>query len=649
MAVMHFRTATLAMDKGDNITADREYRKVLELVRDYPPALRRLSYVTKDVGEAITLARKALSLQNHPYNRIALVQALLRGSAYASKVEAHKLALVVAKELPDEVESHVLLCQSSLATEKLYDFKQGLVNLKRLAPGSLAAHYFAGIEAAWEERWVEAEREILRARELGLPADLAEEILEKSGIRSHAQTFRLARTAFHIFIGWGAILILLLLTGMILSKITLAAVEGLDPKGSATDAGGARWIRGAYTFVLGVTSIYFYISLPVVILLVIAAGGGIIYGFYAIGRIPIKLVAIVVILMLATIWAMLKSLFVRPKDEDPGERLEEKDAPRLFETLREVSKEVGTAMVDIVFIVPDADIAVFERGSLWKRLMGRTEKCLILGLGVLDGMTQLQLKAILAHEFGHLNNKDTSGGSLALHVRRSIHASANALAESGAAKWYNPAWLFYNAFYRIFLRISQGASRLQEVMADRFAALLYGVKAFAQGLTHAIKRSIEFNVTANVEISQAEKEGRKVRNLYSLPFPQEWPEPKKAEDPEAETEEPGNKETVDKKAEDKEAEQAEQEKSPVEVVEEQFREAMKSPTSPYDSHPAPQKRIEWVERMGDVRQLEDDRQPAWDLLEDSQALQEKLSLKYHDDLVQYWTMLAMAQAEAEAN
>jgi hypothetical protein len=45
------------------------------------------------------------------------------------------------------------------------------------------------------------------------------------------------------------------------------------------------------------------------------------------------------------------------------------------------------------------------------------------------------------------------------------------LAESGAAAWYNPAWLFLNAFHRIFLRISQGASRLQEVRADRVGCL----------------------------------------------------------------------------------------------------------------------------------------------------------------------------------
>jgi hypothetical protein len=38
----------------------------------------------------------------------------------------------------------------------------------------------------------------------------------------------------------------------------------------------------------------------------------------------------------------------------------------------------------------------------------------------------------------------------------------------------NPAWWFATGFYRIFLRVSQGAARLQEILADRRAAEAYG-------------------------------------------------------------------------------------------------------------------------------------------------------------------------------
>ena len=57
----------------------------------------------------------------------------------------------------------------------------------------------------------------------------------------------------------------------------------------------------------------------------------------------------------------------------------------------------------------------------------------------------------------------------------------------GAAVW-SPAWWFVRGFYMLFLRISQGASRLQEVMADRWAAFSYGAQAFESGLRHALGR-----------------------------------------------------------------------------------------------------------------------------------------------------------------
>jgi len=93
-------------------------------------------------------------------------------------------------------------------------------------------------------------------------------------------------------------------------------------------------------------------------------------------------------------------------------------------------------------------------------------------------------KAVLAHEYGHLSNRDTAGGGFALAVRRSLTTAAVGLAERGVATWYNPAWLFLTGFNRVFLRISQGASRLQETLADRWAASAYGARYFEQGLRH---------------------------------------------------------------------------------------------------------------------------------------------------------------------
>ena len=52
-------------------------------------------------------------------------------------------------------------------------------------------------------------------------------------------------------------------------------------------------------------------------------------------------------------------------------------------------------------------------------------------------------------------------------------------------------------------------------VADRSAAQIFGVDAFVQGLTHVIKRTIEFDLITDMEVHQARYENRELRNLYT--------------------------------------------------------------------------------------------------------------------------------------
>ena len=61
---------------------------------------------------------------------------------------------------------------------------------------------------------------------------------------------------------------------------------------------------------------------------------------------------------------------------------------------------------------------MFERGGVLRQVRGKSERCLVLGAAVLDGMRVRGLKAILAHEYGHFHNEDTAGGGFALAVAR---------------------------------------------------------------------------------------------------------------------------------------------------------------------------------------------------------------------------------------
>jgi Zn-dependent protease with chaperone function len=186
---------------------------------------------------------------------------------------------------------------------------------------------------------------------------------------------------------------------------------------------------------------------------------------------------------------------------------------------RAVAAKVDTRPVDEIWLTPGTDLAVFERGSKRARMSDRARRALLLGAGVLDGFGQTAFQAVLAHEYGHFSHRDTAGGDVALRVQNGMYKFAIALAEAGYAVWWNMAFQFLRIYNFIFRRISHGATRLQEVLADRVAIQRFGFDAFKQGLTHVIRKSVVFSHTLNLEINDAIECQRPLANLYALPEP----------------------------------------------------------------------------------------------------------------------------------
>jgi Zn-dependent protease with chaperone function len=348
-----------------------------------------------------------------------------------------------------------------------------------------------------------------------------------------------------------------------------------------------RLVRTLYSIVIWITSLHFYISIPLLILVMVAVTGGTLYLYFVIGRIPLYLVLAVGLAALYILFSVIRSVLVRVEDREPGRSLPRDEARLLWGTAEEVAERVGTRPVQAIYITPGAEIVILERGGLLKKLRGAGQRCLILGLGALPGMTQGQFKAILAHEYGHFTNRDTAGGKLAVRVRASVYRMAYSMTTTGQAHWYNPVWWFVNGFYRVFLRITLGASRLQEILADRFAAMSYGVHDFVDGLTHIARQSLAFEMRASREIEQATEQRRGLLNLYTL--------------------------------------------SPLESnsqgeLETKVQEVMSQPTSPYDSHPAVRERIELVKQLQASEKVgPGNQEPVWGLLPSADVLQSEMT------------------------
>jgi Zn-dependent protease with chaperone function len=398
-----------------------------------------------------------------------------------------------------------------------------------------------------------------------------------SGSLQSAQPFYLRwwKPALWILAAWFGAFGILFILGVILSKAAVHAAEEPLTDLSANASGLSSGVRRMYAAVLGLSSVFYYLSLPIVMLLVLGSAGGLVYGFFALGRIPIKLVILIVIVGGISIWSMLKSLFVRPSDDDPGTKVELEREPRLRQVLDEVAAKIGTHAVDNVYLTPGTEVAVMERRR-------KKERCLILGIAALDGLAMRPFKAVLGHEYGHFTNRDTAGGAFALSVRNSISATAIGIAQGGAAAWYNPAWLFVNAFHRVFLRISEGASRLQEVLADRWAVFAYGAQAFEDGLRHIVERGVRFDAHVGATLKEVVDSKVPLANLYTYT--------------------PAN---------------------PTTDVTDAIEEALNRKSSAYDSHPAPADRFKLVHALPQppIAAEPDDAMPAWSLFTDPLAIQ----------------------------
>ena len=522
-AVETFKAATIAFDKGEMEEAARLYEEVTKQAPEFDPALRRLGGALVSLGrsqEGMSYLGKALKLKRSPENLGAMALYLAYpGDQLTQNNADRERALVMAREAfknstDDDPYYAILLGRLAADMNRIEDFREATRTLVAKHPNLMLTHYFHALLAATEEDWETAEREIKVAESMGLPPEAVKEFLD-SGVHRSAMTWRYLYYSLYLMAAWAVGLLLLFITGKLLSNITLRSVERGDPNEPADSSQVS--LRKVYRNVINFAGFYYYISIPVVIFLVLAVAGGVFYGFYMFGRIPIKLVLALGIGAIITVFQMIRSLFSRVKQEDPGRALDEREAPGLWTLVGEVAGRVGTRPVDEIRITPGTDLAVYERGSFRERMRDEAHRILILGVGTLNGFKQGAFRAVLAHEYGHFLHRDTAGGDVALRVNADMMRFAAAMIASGQATRWNVAFQFLRLYHFLFRRITHGATRLQEMHADRIAVQQFGASAFEEGLTHVIRREVEFTHLASKEVNEAIAARRAMQNLYDLP------------------------------------------------------------------------------------------------------------------------------------
>lgn len=197
----------------------------------------------------------------------------------------------------------------------------------------------------------------------------------------------------------------------------------------------------------------------------------------------------------------VKGLFRRSQpDTTRYVEVTEQDQPRLFAFVRRLCADAGTPFPRAIYLSHEVNAAVFYPRSLLS-LIWPVRKNLLVGLGLLNLLNLSELKAVLAHEFGHFAQSSMKLGQyvyVANQVIRDLVFSRDSW-DQWLARWRSidlrlsfPAWiltgvvwLLRKALALIFRAVNLAnlsLSRQMEFNADLNAARLTGSDALISGL-----------------------------------------------------------------------------------------------------------------------------------------------------------------------
>ncbi|WP_262283873.1 M48 family metallopeptidase [Micromonospora sp. MA102] len=166
---------------------------------------------------------------------------------------------------------------------------------------------------------------------------------------------------------------------------------------------------------------------------------------------------------------------IRTKNEPaPGLILDERAAPWLWATVRELAAAVGTRAPDEIRLVPEVNAAVGEQSRLLGLIGGR--RTLYVGLPLLQAMRIDQLRSVLAHELGHYSGQHTRLGGVAYRGRLAIEETVERISPR------NPVGWIFRGYAKLYLMVDNAASRRQELEADRSSVALAGTEAATSAL-----------------------------------------------------------------------------------------------------------------------------------------------------------------------
>ncbi len=186
-------------------------------------------------------------------------------------------------------------------------------------------------------------------------------------------------------------------------------------------------------------------------------------------------------LLLVPTFIILRSLWVS-FPPPAGLELRRQEVPRLFALVDELAKQLRSPANYRILLTEDFNAGIVQRPRLG--IFGWQQNYLILGLPLLQALSPEQLRAVLAHELGHLSGNHSRFAGWIYRVRQTYYQILERLLQSqhqGSAvlfvnffNWYAP---FFNAYSFVL-------ARMNEYEADRCSAELAGAQNTAAALVN---------------------------------------------------------------------------------------------------------------------------------------------------------------------
>lgn len=219
----------------------------------------------------------------------------------------------------------------------------------------------------------------------------------------------------------------------------------------------------------------------------------------------------VVVFFLATV--LMRAMWVKIPTPN-GLKLTREQTPRLFHLVDELSKKLQTPRIHHILIDIEYNAAMAQVPKFGP--IGWSTNYLILGLPLLQVLSPEQLRAVIAHELGHLSGNHGRFSRWIYHSRQTWGRLLNQLKSNqdqlttaifeAFLKWYGP---FFNAYTFVL-------ARTQEYEADQAAAEFAGISYAAEALIETdIKATFLTEVYWPSVFQKAETEPEPVAGVYA--------------------------------------------------------------------------------------------------------------------------------------